>query len=220
MDLAAQLTPRVEVSLGGRTWRLCFTHRVLLECEELTGMSLLAGVDLSSARLIRALLYCALRRAGALYTPEQVGKYIGPKTLTPIQKAIDTAWHSAMPEVEPQPGQGPPGKAQPFTWLSAWSMARFDLRLTSDEWLDMTPRQLHALKQRQLAQWQREELLVGIVASTTANFSMSHPKSPLRADSFMLHPFPQEQQTIEDVMRVFSTLRHNEDARQRQLHAA
>lgn len=221
MDLAAQLTPRVEVSLGGRSWRLCFTHRVLLECEELTGLSLLTGANLSSARLIRVLLFCALRRAGGAFTLEQVGRLIQPRTLSTIQQAVGAAWQSSMPDVDPQYGSAQ-GKAEPFTWLGAWSMARFDLHLTADEWLDMTPRQLHALKERQLAQWRREELLVGIVASTTANFSMSHPRSPIRADSFMLHPFrqePERQQTVEDVMSVFAMFRNNGNG-PRQSHAA
>jgi hypothetical protein len=128
MDLAAQLTPRVEIALGGRSWRLCFTHRVLLECEELTGLSLLAGANLSSARLIRVLLYCALRRAGATYTLEQVGAFIRPRTLSMIQQAINAAWLSAMPEPEPQRGTARE-TAEAFTWLNAWSMARFDLHL-------------------------------------------------------------------------------------------
>jgi hypothetical protein len=220
MDLAAQLTPRVEVSLGGRSWRLCFTHRVLLECEELTGLSLLTGANLSSARLIRVLLYCALRRAGATYTLEQVGGFIRPTTLSSIQQAVGAAWQSSMPDPEPQYGSARE-TAEAFTWLHAWSMARYDLHLTADEWLDMTPRQLHALKRRQLAQWRREELLIGIVASTTANFSMCHPRSPIRADSFMLHPFPrglEAQQTVEDVMSVFAMFRKNDNARQS--HAA
>jgi hypothetical protein len=218
MDLAAQLTPRVEVALGGRSWRLCLTHRVLLECEELTGLSLLTGANLSSARLIRVLLYCALRRAGATYTLEQVGAFIRPTILSTIQQAVNAAWQSSMPDLEPQPRtwRTAGDKPEAFTWLNAWSMARYDLHLTADEWLDMTPRQLHALKERQLAQWRREELLVGIVASTTANFSMCHPRSPIRADSFMLHPFrrePEAQQTVEDVMSVFAMFRKNDNAR-------
>jgi hypothetical protein len=120
MDLAAQLTPRVEVTLGGRSWRLCLTHRVLLECEELTGLSLLAGANLSSARLIRVLLYCALRRAGATYTLEQVGAFIRPTTLSTIQQAVGAAWQSAMPEPEPQHVTWRTARETPeaFTWLT------------------------------------------------------------------------------------------------------
>jgi hypothetical protein len=39
----------------------------------------------------------------------------------------------------------------------------------------MTPRQVRALLKRQVKTWQREELLVGIIASTTANFSFCRP---------------------------------------------
>jgi hypothetical protein len=70
----------------------------------------------------------------------------------------------------------------------------------------MTPRQVHALLKRQVIVWQREELLVGIIASTTANFSFCRPDEPLEAESFMLHPPAKETEglTGEDVMAAFS----------------
>jgi hypothetical protein len=70
----------------------------------------------------------------------------------------------------------------------------------------MTPRQVHALLKRQVIAWQREELLVGIIASTTANFSFCRPDEPLEAESFMLHPLAKEAEglTGEDVMAAFS----------------
>jgi hypothetical protein len=76
----------------------------------------------------------------------------------------------------------------------------------------MTPRQVHALLKRQLATWQREELLVGIIASTTANFSFCRPDQPLEAESFMLHPLPEkdvEGLTGEQVMAAFSRFPKN-----------
>jgi hypothetical protein len=78
----------------------------------------------------------------------------------------------------------------PLTWLEAWSIARYDLRLTDDEWLDMTPRQLHALRLRQIEQLQHSELMTGIIASVTANFSMMKPEPPFSAESFMIHKLP------------------------------
>ena len=70
----------------------------------------------------------------------------------------------------------------------------------------MTPRQVHALLKRQVIAWQREELLVGIIASTTANFSFCRPDEPLEAESFMLHPPPKEDEELtgEAVMAAFS----------------
>jgi len=68
--------------------------------------------------------------------------------------------------------------------------SRYDLRLTDDEWLDMTPRQLHALRLRQIEHLQHAELMTGIIASVTANFSMMKPEPPFSAESFMIHKLP------------------------------
>ena len=82
----------------------------------------------------------------------------------------------------------------PLTWLEAWSIGRYDLRLTDDEWLEMTPRQLHALRLRQIEQLQHSELMTGIIASVTANFSMMKPEPPFSAESFMIHNLPESQE--------------------------
>ena len=71
----------------------------------------------------------------------------------------------------------------------------------------MTPRMLQALRKRMLKNLQREELLVGILASTSANFSFCRPDRPLSPESFMLHPFPPEPPkpvTGEDIMAAFA----------------
>jgi hypothetical protein len=47
----------------------------------------------------------------------------------------------------------------------------------------MTPRQLHALRLRQIEQLQHSELMTGIIASVTANFSMMKPEPPFSAES-------------------------------------
>ena len=52
----------------------------------------------------------------------------------------------------------------------------------------MTPRLIYALRKRQIERMQREELLVGILAATSANFSFCKPETPLSPESFMLHP--------------------------------
>ena len=97
--------------------------------------------------------------------------------------------------------------------MDAWAIARHDLGLSSEEWLEMTPRQVHALLKRQVVEWQREELLVGIIASTTANFSFCRPTEPLEAESFMRHPYPSDEGlTGEDVMAAFSRFPKNKPA--------
>jgi hypothetical protein len=54
----------------------------------------------------------------------------------------------------------------------------------------MTPRQLHALRLRQIEHLQHSELMTGIIASVTANFSMMRPEPPISAEAFMIHKLP------------------------------
>ena len=58
----------------------------------------------------------------------------------------------------------------------------------------MTPRQLHALRLRQIEHLQHSELMTGIIASVTANFSMMKPEPPFSAESFMIHKLPDAQE--------------------------
>jgi hypothetical protein len=72
---------------------------------------------------------------------------------------------------------------------------RYDLALSDAEWLNMTPRMLHALRKRQIQHQQREELLNGLVCSTTANFSFCRPDKALNPEVFMLQPFEHKRET-------------------------
>ncbi len=49
----------------------------------------------------------------------------------------------------------------------------------------MTPRQLGYLSKRHKQAKKRLELLAGVIASTTANYSMSAPKEPCAPSDFM-----------------------------------
>jgi hypothetical protein len=99
-SISEKLIRKVDLKLEGKTWPLVVTHNVLIECEELTGLNLIAGeVNLlrPSAKLVRALLYVALRRAGAKYTLEQVGDLINPENIVMVQEGLLTAWAASMP---------------------------------------------------------------------------------------------------------------------------
>ena len=98
--IVEKLIRKVALYLDGKTWPLAVTHNVLIECEELTGLNLIAGeVNLlrPSAKLVRALLYVVLRRAGAKYTLEQVGDLINPQNIVLVQESLLTAWAASMP---------------------------------------------------------------------------------------------------------------------------
>lgn len=102
--LAERLIQKVQIHLDGKDWPIVITHNVLIECEEMTGLNVLAGeVNLlrPSMKLVRALLYIVLQRAGAKYTLEQVGDLITPANLLTLQEGFLTAWAASMPEEKP-----------------------------------------------------------------------------------------------------------------------
>lgn len=80
----------------------------------------------------------------------------------------------------------------------------------------MTPRQIHALRKRQLEQMQREELLLAQINCTIANFSFGGAKKPLTPDLFMLHPLKaQETGTPGDrLLAALQALPHGAAVRQ------
>jgi hypothetical protein len=107
-SIADKLTKKVEVKVGGETFSIIITHNTLIECEQLTGLNLLAGeanILKPSFTLMRALLYVALKHAGAHYTIEQVGELIHPQNLLAIQEALITAWAASMPDEDAAPGR-------------------------------------------------------------------------------------------------------------------
>lgn len=71
------------------------------------------------------------------------------------------------------------------SWLQMWSIARYDLSLTSDEFYALTPRQFDALLKRKEHADTIQEFLFGQLASVAANFSMSRPKNPTTPQDFM-----------------------------------
>jgi hypothetical protein len=98
--IADKLTRKVVIHIDDEDWQIVVTHNVLIECEELSGLNLLTGdanLMKPSAKLVRALLYCCLRRAGAKYTIEEVGDLITPENLVMVQEGLLNAWAASMP---------------------------------------------------------------------------------------------------------------------------
>ena len=213
--LAHQLTKRVEIPAGGARWRIAFTHRVLLEIEELTGMAAMQ-IHLAhlSARLLRAVLFAVLREAGAKTSLSEAGEILRPGAMPKTRALLIEAWVAYMPETEREEEGDPPssGESEPLTTLEAWAKARFDLRLSDEEWLSMTPRMVHALSNRRLESSRQFELMVSILCAHTVNHSFHAPKTATNPRSYMLHPWPEEREsgpkkvTGETLLGLFAAL--------------
>ena len=192
--IADKLVRKVEVHLGGRDWQLVVTHGVLLDCEALTGKKMLAGGEAlkPSAKLVRALLYLMLRRAGADYHIERVGKLITPANAETLKDAVIDAWAASMPDPKPAKGKAA-GDDRVLETIEAWAIARHDLWLSDQEWLESTPRQIDELQKRRTLNLQRQEWLTAVLAAAAANAPHWRTPQPRSAREFMtMHPLPDE----------------------------
>jgi hypothetical protein len=207
MALAHRLTRPVEISAAGRKWRIVFTHRALLDIEELTGLEAMR-VNLSklSARLLRAVLFAALRESGSEVSLAECGGMLRPGAVDRIRHTLISAWAASFPDPEPaEGGDSPP--PPPLSTLDAWAKARYDFHLYNDEWLAMTPRMLHAIALRDLERMRQSELMLGVLCAHTVNSSFRAPSTPTQARSYMLHPYPEEPEGPvygETIMSVFA----------------
>lgn len=66
-----------------------------------------------------------------------------------------------------------------------WTEARYDLRLTDEEFYALTPRQLVWLRERHRQEREYQELLIAINTSTLANHSFNPPKKAYKPYDFM-----------------------------------
>ena len=190
--IARRLTKPVELWACGRKWQLLITHRVLLDIGELTGMDAMrVNLARPSALVLRAVLFAVLREAGAVISLEGAGGMLRPGAAASIRASLIAAWRASMPDPEEEEKPVSASAEPPLTALEAWATARYDLRLSDEEWLSMTPRMLHALSQHRLESMRWSELMMGVLCAHTVNHSFSAPKKPTSPRSYMLHPWPE-----------------------------
>ena len=183
--LAKWLTKRVEFSVRGQKWPLIFTHRALFICQEQTGLDMLTtNLQEPSAVMVRSLLFAALKCCGAEVTVGQVGEEINRTGLAKSRDSLIEAWGASM--AEPAAEESSPENTKP-TWSDAWAIARQDLKLSDQEWLDMTPRMFAALQKTRFEQIQREELMAAKIESAVINYSMRAPKEWVSPGSLLIH---------------------------------
>ena len=66
-------------------------------------------------------------------------------------------------------GAGDEGEG--FNWLALWSVGRYDLLLSEQEFWRLTPRLLYGLMKRWELEQERRDFRAGMIASTIANSS-------------------------------------------------
>jgi hypothetical protein len=109
-----------------------------------------------------------------------------------------------------------------------WSVARYDLGLSSEEFFSLTPRQLDALIRRHERASKEREFLFAQLTQSVVNFSPVHPKEPAKLQAFMpsewvkptaavlADPTEDERRLIANQMRgiMHTLMKRNEERKQ------
>jgi len=194
MSLSDQLIERVTINLAGHEWRLVITYGALLDCEEVTGIDMLTGVEAfvnPSTRSVRALLWAVLRRQALGMTLEAAGNLIGPGEIEAVQEALTRAYVASLPPPE-KPRKGKSGERSssnkpPMGWIETRAAAKVEIRLSDSEFLDMTPLEFHAMREVYVKNMRHWELVAGMITAAVKNHSMNPPKRMVQASEFVLH---------------------------------
>ena len=195
--MAERLTPPIYLRISGGEWRVVVTYGVLLDCEGVSGVPMLTAgpeIERPSGRLLRGLLWAVLRRAGGGHTVEQAGGLLTRRNAAEVHAALLRGWAVSMPSGGGRGGgcdRGPEVR----TWMDCWALAtaRDGLGLPDGQWLEYTPRMVHALSEERLEAIRQREYMVSMVAATVANWSVHAPKPALKDGHFMRHPWPENE---------------------------
>ena len=201
LPIAYRLVKPVPLLFAGESWPLLITYGVLLDCEAETGEDMLGSASallMPSGFVLRALLWACLRNAGAEFSLSQVGARMRYPDLPGLHWTLVRAFFASMPE--PKKEKKKPGKEakreERRGWIELWSEAH-GLGLSAEEFLELVPRQFEGLREMQLREWQREELLFSGLRASIVNYSTCRPVHPVKDDAFMLHKFPEQPLTAE-----------------------
>lgn len=189
--------------LGGRSWHLLATYRVLLDTEKETGIDMLSSVRAvtePSAKVFRVLLWAMLRRQDRKLTEHQAGAMLTARNLPAVKQAVVRAFVSSMPPPQKRKKSGAAddqSKKLPTGWPETQAVAHMELHLSDKEWLNMVPLQFHLFRKKFIEQQRREELLVGQICSKIVNFS-GRAKRPSKPEDFITHRFPIDEEQEEE----------------------
>lgn len=197
MNLAAWLCGRHRIEALGEQWGVAYTFGALLRIEQTIGINVLRdGIrfDRLGGADLRTVLHVLLTESGCKLSIEACGALLSIDRIGPLRRELQSAWRDSMPL--PSRDREKPGKPRRIEWLSAWAIARQELRLQLQEWLSLTPRMLHALQEHALEERRQGEHMLATLTASAINFSASPPKKQVYARQFMLHPWPERDEPI------------------------
>lgn len=91
-----------------------------------------------------------------------------------------------------------------------WAYGVYDLKLSSEDFWNLTPAQLSVLSYQHREKLRREDWRVGIVASILVNINKKKGARSSQPEDFMPDPYPkkQDKQTPEQMLHFVKTILH------------
>lgn len=196
------LNPCYEVFIGGYRRRLRNTLKAWLLFERKTGRQM--GDVGGGPEILRALLWALLQTEH----PEMHVKDVGSASafeFRELLQAAESCIRGEFPLIEEEPQAGAP---QRIDWHDLWSIGRYDLRLSDDEFWMLSPRQFHHLMLRFDAANDRVWLAAGITAAAFVNCHIDPEKGePISPEQFIPKRVPAGQKHAEKSVNVMAQLR-------------
>lgn len=93
-------------------------------------------------------------------------------------------------------------------WLSLWAFGRYDLRLSDDEFWDLTLDQFNALSEQYIQEQENQDLRTALICSLLANIHRDTKKrhKPYEPKDFMPQRRPKKQKTDDQMKNELTAL--------------
>ncbi len=167
-----KLDPSLPLKLGGKIRRLKYTLGAIMKFQEMSGIDIISnGLSITEldAAQFRAFIYCGLLHQDGKITFKRAGQWIKKNNAIELIMAATIAIKAAMPEVE-DGGNTEEKEAKIETpWLKLWSIGRYELRFSDEEFWALTPAQFYELLKRYHDEEEKQDFRTAIIASNILN---------------------------------------------------
>ena len=208
--------PKTPVLIDGRRYDLCWSLGAVAAAQEAferrgVEVNLLDGLPALNLANVRTMWPYTLRKYHPGLAQGAATALVTWTSVYPIAVALRAAWQAGAPvpaederrkgkvaSERPTPPKSPTKDQQ---WERLWSLARYDLGLSTEEFYDLTSGQLDALMRRREREIEESEFMSAQIAACVVNFSMSRPEKAVSTVEFMPSHFRRKQERAKRVDR-------------------
>jgi hypothetical protein len=189
--------PRTPVHLGGQRYDLCWSLGAVAEAQQqfdVRGIeaNMLDGLPPLTLANVRVLFPGTLHKYHPGLDMDAARRLVTWEAVYSVAAALRAAWRAAAPvsdEESKMRRRAKPGTDSGLTrdqqWQRLWSLAVYDLRMSTEQFYALTVGQLDSLLRRREREIQEAEFMPAQLTACVVNFSMVHPKESLSAKDFM-----------------------------------